>query len=125
MSFKIAIIEDEQIIAEMYKFKFELAGYRVKMAHDGVSGLELCKEYEPELILLDIMMPAMNGADMLSVLRSTEWGAKPRVVILTNISKTEAPMSLRFLNVDRYIVKAHYTPQQVLEVVQDVLRRTH
>ncbi len=63
----------------------------------------------------------MNGDEMLHKVRATEWGASMRVIILTNISKSEASMGLRFLNIDRYIVKAQYTPQQVVGVVTEVL----
>jgi DNA-binding NarL/FixJ family response regulator len=67
-------------------------------------------------------MPEMNGDEMLIKLREHEWGADMRVIILTNISRDEAPSVLRFLYVDRYIVKAHYTPSQVIETVEEVLR---
>lgn len=63
----------------------------------------------------------MSGDIMLEKLRATEWGSSIRVIVLTNISKAEAPMNLRFLNVDRYIVKAHSTPSQVVAVVREVL----
>lgn len=63
----------------------------------------------------------MSGDTMLEKLRSTDWGSDIRVIILTNISKSEAPMGLRLLNVDRYIVKAHYTPSQVANIVEEVL----
>lgn len=105
----------------MYKFKFELAGFEVRVAHDGVVGLKLCEEYEPDLVLLDIKMPHMSGDEMLEKMRATDWGAKPRVIVLTNISRAEAPQILRFLNVDRYIVKAHHTPAQLLETAKEVL----
>lgn len=118
---KVAIIEDEVAIATMYKFKFELAGFKVRVAHDGIEGLKLCEEFQPDLVLLDIKMPHMSGDEMLGKMRSTEWGSWPRVVILTNISRAEAPPALRFLNVDRYVVKAHHTPAQVLDIAKDVL----
>jgi CheY-like chemotaxis protein len=66
-------------------------------------------------------MPEMNGDEMLTRLREREWGGNIRVIVLTNISKDEAPATLRFLNVDRYVVKAHHTPAQVLEIVREVL----
>lgn len=118
---KIAVIEDDLPICNMYRMKLETAGYMVAIAHDGEAGYELIESFEPDLILLDLKMPVMTGDVMLEKVRSTEWGAKPRVVILTNISKDEAPHGLRFLNVDRYIVKAHHTPSQVIDVVKDIL----
>lgn len=118
---KLVIVEDDVAIATMYKFKFELAGFKVRVAHDGVEGLKLCEEFQPDLVLLDIKMPHMSGDEMLEKMRATEWGAKPRVIVLTNISRSEAPQILRFLNVDRYIVKAHHTPTQVLQTAKEVL----
>lgn len=118
---KIAVIEDDIPLASMYEFKLKNSGYLTRVAHDGNSGLKLANEFKPDLILLDLLMPIMTGEDMLEKLRATDWGSKIRVIILTNISKDEAPSKLRLLNVDRYIVKAHYTPTQVMEIVNEVL----
>lgn len=118
---KIAVIEDDVPINNMYEFKLKLHGYKVRTAFNGRQGLDLVKEFKPDLILLDLRMPVMSGDEMLEKLRQTKWGSSIRVVILTNISKDEAPHSLRLLNVDRYVVKAHYTPQQVLDTIQEVL----
>jgi len=119
--YKIAIIEDDYTIASMYEFKLQTCGFHVAMAPDGQAGLILTETYQPDLILLDLMMPNMKGDELLERLRKTDWGAKIRVIILTNLSKDEAPHGLRLLNVDRYIVKAHYTPSQVVDVVREVL----
>jgi len=121
---KIAVIEDDLPIANMYKAKLELADYEVRLAHDGIEGFELMKEFVPDITLLDIKMPQMNGDEMLEKVRATDWGSGLRVVVLTNISKDEAPSSLRFLGIERYIVKAHHTPSQVLEIVEDILKKT-
>lgn len=118
---KLLIVEDEHVIAAMYKFKLEAEGYEVRCAYDGEAGLKLAEEFRPDLILLDLRMPVMSGDEMLAKLRATDWGSSIRVVILTNISKAEAPASLRLLHVDRYIVKAHYTPAQVADIVGEVL----
>lgn len=118
----IAIVEDDKPIAQMYKFKLETAGFKTVVAHDGQQGLIAIEEHQPDLILLDLRMPVMTGDEMLEKLRQTDWGASIRVIILTNISRDEAPRNLGLLNVDRYIVKAHHTPQQVLDVINDVLK---
>ncbi len=118
---KIAIIEDEPSINEMYRMKLALEGFEVVTAFNGEEGLALVKKHKPDLILLDIKMPVMSGDEMLEKLRSTDWGAKMRVVILTNISRDEAPHNLRLLHVDRYIVKAHYTPSQIVTLVREII----
>ena len=121
MKQKVAVIEDDLPICEMYEFKLKNSGYEVKIAHNGVDGEKLIKEFKPDLILLDLKMPQMTGDEMLAKIRETEWGANVRVIILTNISRDEAPHNLRFLNVDRYIVKAHHTPQQVIDIVKELI----
>lgn len=120
-SLKAAIIEDDHDLQYIYKLKLEREGFEVVTASNGEEGLERIKAFMPDIILLDLMMPVMNGADMLAHMRSEEWGSDIRVIILTNISKDEAPQSLRFLHVDRYIVKAHHTPTQVVSIAKEIL----
>ncbi|MEO6513886.1 MAG: response regulator [Candidatus Saccharimonadales bacterium] len=121
MNYKIAVIEDEIPIRELYRAKLELEGFDVKTAPNGRAGLKLVEEFQPAIILLDIRMPEMNGDQMLLKMREQDWGADIRVIVLTNLSKDEAPSILRFLNVDRYIVKAHHTPKQIVDIVKEVL----
>lgn len=118
----IAIIEDEKPIAQLYKMKFELEGFAVSTAQNGHDGFKLVREKSPDLVLLDLRMPHMSGDEMLAKMRATAWGADIRVVILTNRSRDEAPAALRFLGVERYIVKANHTPAQVVAIVREVLR---
>lgn len=119
---KVLIVEDERPISEIYQFKLEHEGYEVRVAYNGEEGLEVFESFLPDLILLDLRMPVMSGDEMLERLRASEKGNSVRVVVLTNISRDEAPPRLRLLNVDRYIVKAHYTPKQVVEIVGEVLK---
>jgi DNA-binding response OmpR family regulator len=119
--FKIAVIEDDKPIQMLYKTKLEFDGFEVVTADNGKDGLQTLEDEKPILALVDLRMPGMNGDKMLERLRETEWGASIRVIILTNISRDEAPSALRFLNVDRYLVKAHHTPKQVVDVVNEVL----
>ena len=118
---KILIVEDEQVIAQMYFFKLESEGFKVKIANNGEEGLRAVSEFAPDLILLDLRMPVMSGDEMLERLRATKIGSEIKVIILTNISKDEAPPRLRFLDVDRYVVKAHHTPKQIVDVIREVL----
>ncbi len=117
----IAIVEDDQSIRLLYEKKFEFEGFEVFAAKDGREGLKLIAEKRPDLILLDLRMPHMSGDEMLAKLRQTEWGANIKVVILTNLSRDEAPRGLHFLGVERYIVKANHTPAQIVTTVREVL----
>jgi DNA-binding response OmpR family regulator len=118
---KILIVEDDNSLRTLYELKFELSDYIVRTAINGREGLEAAQEFMPDLILLDLRMPVMSGDEMLARLRETEWGANMRVIVLTNISRNEAPHALRFLSVDRYIVKVHTTPQQIVDIAGEVL----
>lgn len=115
---KIAIVEDDQAIAQMYRLKFEAEGYDVGLATDGNEGLALIENLQPDMILLDIMMPVMTGDEMLARLRKTSWGRDIKVIILTNMGEQEAPASLKKLGVEAFIVKAEMTPRQVAELVK-------
>lgn len=121
MSYRAVVVEDDQDIQYLYRLKLEREGFEVAVANNGVEGLALIQAFQPHIVLLDIMMPIMNGAEMLARMRAEQWGSDARVVVLTNISKDEAPQALRFLHVDRYIVKAHHTPAQVVNIVTEIL----
>lgn len=117
----ILIMEDDKSISFMYKFKLEQKGYQVVCAYNGQEGIKKAEEFKPELALIDIMMPVLNGDLALKEIRSTDWGKKMKALILTNIGKDEAPAILRFLDISGYIVKAHYTPTQVVELIDKLL----
>ena len=121
MAQKIAIVEDEPSINQLYEIKFTTEGYVVQTAHNGKEGLELVKSMQPDVVLLDLLMPEMNGDEMLRLMRESDWGKDIKVIILTNVSKEEAPDAIRELNVQKYIVKAEMTTDQVVQVVRAVL----
>lgn len=118
---KIAIIEDDQAISQMYRIKFEAEGFEVETAGNGELGLKLIEDMRPDIILLDLMMPVMNGDEMLTKLRETSWGKDLKVIILTNMGEQEAPDILKTLGVRKFIVKAEMTPRQVAEMVNEEL----
>jgi two-component system alkaline phosphatase synthesis response regulator PhoP len=118
---KVAIVEDDVDIRGIYEFKLKKEGFDVKTAEDGVEGLELIKNFKPDIILLDIFMPNKNGDEVLDELQHFDWAEKIKVIVLTNISENEAPAKLKKLKVDQYIVKAQYTPSEVVDIVKKVL----
>lgn len=118
---KIAIIEDDQAISQMYRFKFEAEGFTVETAENGKLGLKLAETMKPDVILLDLMMPEMTGGEMLEKLRSSDWGKDIKVVILTNMGEQEIPPRVKELEVSGIILKADMTPSQVADVVKKLL----
>jgi len=118
---KIAIIEDDSAIHQMYRMKFESEGFDVQLAGDGRSGVTLVKNFHPDLVLLDMQMPEVDGLTALREIRSNEWGKHIPVIILTNLGEEESPKELKSLGINGYIVKAELTPRQVVARVKDVL----
>ena len=119
--FKVAIIEDDITISQMYRFKFEAEGYQVETASNGKLGLALAEEMKPDIILLDLMMPEMNGDEMLQKLRAKPWGKTMKVVVLTNMGEQEIPEEVKQMGVAAVILKADMTPRQVAELVKQQL----
>lgn len=118
---KIAIIEDDPVISQMYRMKFEADGFEVYMADDGKRGVEIVKSVKPDIILLDLQMPVMNGVEALTEIRSQPWGKDIPVLILTNLGEEEAPSEIKSLDITSYIVKAALTPKQVVARVKQAL----
>jgi DNA-binding response OmpR family regulator len=118
---KIAIIEDDQTISQMYRIKFQSDGFDVQMANNGRTGVALVEDFKPDMILLDLQMPEMDGAEALAEIRKHAWGKDIPVIILTNMGEEESPASLKTLNVKSYIVKADLTPSQVVAKVKEAL----
>lgn len=121
MATKIAIIEDDQAISQMYRIKFEAEGFTVETAENGKLGLQLIESMRPDIVLLDLMMPVMTGEEMLSRLRATAWGKDVKVIILTNKGEQEIPPEVKDLGVTSLILKANMTPRQVAELVKSKL----
>lgn len=123
-SFKVAIIEDDTAISQMYRIKFEAEGYNVETADNGKVGLELIDSMKPDIVLLDLMMPIMTGDVMLAELRKTDYGKNLKVIILTNMGEQEVPATVKELGVSAFILKADMTPRQVAEIVKKTLSVT-
>ena len=118
---KIAIIEDDPVISQMYRMKFESDGFDVQLATNGERGVALVEHFSPDIILMDLQMPEMDGATALANIRKHDWGKDTPVIILTNLGEEEAPKELRSLGIHSYIVKAELTPRQVVGRVKQAL----
>lgn len=121
---KIAIIEDDPVISQMYRMKFESSGFQVEVADNGIRGVALAKAFNPDIILLDLGMPEMSGDEALVEIRKLPEHKTTPVIILTNLGEEEAPKGLRDLGIHSYIVKANLTPRQVTSRVKEALGLT-
>ena len=118
MSHKLAIIEDDPAISQMYRMKFESEGYKLETAENGKIGLDMIEKMKPDMVLLDLMMPEMNGDEMLEIMRATEWGKDIPVIVLTNMGEQEIPAKIEKLGINAFVLKAEMTPKQVEELVK-------
>ncbi len=118
---KILIVEDDPLMLRMYQRVFTLEKYEVEVAVNGEEGLEKARSVKPTLILLDIMMPKMNGLQMLEKLKADPEMQKIPVVLLTNLAgKQDAETGLS-LGAVKYIVKSEYVPKRIVEMVKEII----
>lgn len=118
---KILIVEDEYYLAELYKMKFEHEGYEVIWAPDGEAGLDMAMKDHPDLVLLDIIMPKLNGYEVLKALRSHEVTKNLKVFMLSNLGQSDEIKDALDKGADGYFIKANLTPGQLCDNVHKIL----
>jgi DNA-binding response OmpR family regulator len=121
---RILIIEDDEILVEMYEAKFKMEGFEVEKAMNGKEGLEILKKEKPDLILLDILMPEMNGFEFLKNIKKEPSYHSVPVILLTNLGDPEIDMDREMayaLGVRDYLIKSRHTPDEVVKRAKDVL----
>ena len=117
----ILVVEDEKKIAELVRLYLESDGYRVLLAYDGLRALELARQGRPDLILLDLLLPGMDGLDVCRILQAE---SQTPIIMLTAKTTDEDKLSGLELGADDYITKP-FNPREVLARVRAVLRRAH
>lgn len=118
---KVLIIEDDNMISSMYKTKLEQDGYVVEVANNGAEGLDKVKEVHPDIILLDVIMPQLDGFTVLEELRGKMKISVP-IIMLTNLGTEEDRAKGDRLGATSYLVKSSLTPGQVSETVTKNLK---
>ncbi|PIS40663.1 MAG: response regulator [Candidatus Kerfeldbacteria bacterium CG08_land_8_20_14_0_20_43_14] len=118
----VALIEDDLMIGEMYKAKFAKNGFEIQIATDGAAGLELVKKIKPDIILLDIIMPKLDGFEVLKQLRGNPDFKKTPVVMLTNLGQEEDMKKGRDLGATDYFVKTNFIPSAIVDKVKSLLK---
>lgn len=119
---QIVIVEDQPELADIYKTRLQLVGYKCAVANNGIEALVAIEKYKPQLVLLDLMIPKLSGEQVLKVLRSTEWGEDIKVLIISNLNEADAPAGLRDLHIEGYVVKANLSDDQVDQIVGTILK---
>lgn len=119
----ILIVEDDEVLSDIYVTKLELEGFETLLAAEGYKGIELAIRKEPDLILLDIVLPKMNGFDILKMLKKKDKVKDIPVIFLSNLGQDFEINKGLELGAVKYLVKSNYTPAQVVKVVKEVLRK--
>jgi len=120
---KILLIEDEEMLANMYEVKFKNEGFDLVKALDGAQGLEMAKTIKPDFILLDIIMPKVDGFSVLKSLKEEESTKDIPVMMLTNLGQDEDIERGKQMGSVGYLVKANITPAEVVESVKAELQK--
>ena len=121
MSKKILIIEDEKYLAEMYKWKLEKEGYQAEFALDGQAGIDMALSLKPDMILLDIVMPVMDGYKTLEILRKMPGTKKTPIYIFSNLGQQEEIKKGMHQGANGFLVKAALTPSDLVKKIELVL----
>jgi CheY-like chemotaxis protein len=116
------MVEDHPDIADLYQLKLQLEGYRVAVAADGISGLQLARSLKPDLTLLDIHLPHLDGLQLLAALRDDEATRNLLVVVFSEDDSPKLIEEAKRLSAAAYLVKAHLLPSRLSEAVGEVLR---
>lgn len=122
MSKKILFIEDESAIQKTFGDIFKQEGYKTMSALDGEIGLKLAKSEKPDLILLDLVLPKINGFDVLKQLKKNEQTKNIPIIILTNLGNIEDIEKAIELGATTYLVKTNYTLKEIIEKVKITLK---
>ena len=119
---RVLMIEDHPDIADLYQLKLQLEGYRVAVAADGVSGLEMARSLKPDVTLLDVHLPYLDGLKLLSALREDETTRDLLVVVFSEDDNPTLVEEAKRLSAAAYLVKANLLPSRLSQAVGDVLR---
>jgi two-component system cell cycle response regulator len=118
---RILIVEDDPLISRMYQSVFKFEEYDVDVARNGEEGLEMIRKVRPTLVLLDIMMPKLNGLDVLEEIKSDPKLKNIPVIVLTNLSGMKDAETALELGAVKYIVKSQHKPKDVVRQVKEIL----
>jgi len=117
----VLIVDDDEFLLEMYALKFKEEGFTVEIAETGKDALTKIESVKPDVVLLDVVLPEMDGFAVLQKMRPEKKSGLPIIVLLTNLSQKDDTERGMRLGADDYVVKAHFTPSEVVEKVRKLL----
>jgi len=121
MAAKILIIEDDRYISKMYQLKLSLDGFDVQVADNGRIGVDKVKEFKPDIILTDILMPELDGFEVIKQVKADEESKTTPILIMSNLGQEDHIQKGLELGALGYIVKSQYTPSKVVDKIKEIL----
>ena len=119
---KVLIVDDDEFLLDMYVVKFKAAGFELEIAEDGEAAVEKAKKFNPDVILLDIVMPKLDGFGVLRALKQEKIAPNALIFVLSNLGQKEDTDRGIGLGAVDYIVKAHFTPSEIVTKVRATLK---
>lgn len=119
---KILLVEDDTFLAGVYITRLELEGFQVLLAQDGETGLKLVEKEKPDLVLLDIILPQMDGFEVLKWIKGNAKTKSIPVILLTNLGERENLERGLALGAADYLIKAHFVPVEVVEKIKKIVK---
>lgn len=120
---RILLVEDDEFLRDICKRKLEIEGFNVSVAVDGMQALKKIEEDNPQMILLDVILPGLDGFEILKTLKANPERARIPVIMLTNLGQTSEVEKGLSLGADEYIVKAHFTIGEIIEKIKTVMKK--
>ena len=118
---KILLVEDDPFLVDMYKTRLEKEGFKVDVVKSGNDFFDALSRVSPELILLDIILPYVDGWEILKELKKKEEYKNTKVIVLSNLSQREDIEKSKKLGADMFLVKAHFTPSEIVEKIKEII----
>ncbi len=120
----ILVVEDDTVVSDSLAFTLREAGYYVDTTVSGRSGVQMALKNHPDLIIADLILPDINGAEMVAEIRRDPWGKNAKVLVLTNINEEQIRNKLEDLNISRFLLKVDNTLKQIAQEVGKILEKS-
>ena len=119
---KVLLVEDDDLLQGMYQRVLSMHGFEVEVASDGEEGIKKVFENTPDVILLDIMMPKINGLNVLKEIKASPQTKHIPVMVLTNLAGDQFTQRAMTLGAENYVIKSNHDPMEIIQMVKDLVK---
>jgi len=120
---KVLVVEDDQILQRAYSTVLRMEGFEVSSVSDGEEALRVAEEFSPDVILLDILMPNLDGIGFLRSYNAPEKHQHTKIIVFSNVSIPEKIQQASALGASTYMIKATFTPKEMIVAVKEILKK--